>query len=74
MNARRIVVSPQHDDFPSLLAEALNALDAAEWHAARAADELQCSSTQLIQFLKAEPRAMQRLNDERQKLGFRPLR
>ncbi len=53
----RLNVSSQHDDFPALLAEALDVLFASEDDPKAAALLLGCSPTQLIRFLKAAPRA-----------------
>ncbi len=72
--SKRIVISPQHADYPALLAEALNALNESQWHVSQAAQELECSSTQLVQLLKHEPRALELLNKRREELGLRPLR
>ena len=69
----RIVVSPEHDDFPALLAEALDAVAANDFDVKRAAESLECSSSQLIKFLKDEPRALKMVNDKRHALGLRAL-
>ena len=72
--AGRIAVSATHDDFPALLAEALDVLAAADWNVGEAADRLGCSSSQLTRFLQSEPRAFALLNRERAERGLRPLR
>jgi hypothetical protein len=72
--SKRITISAHHADFPALLAEALNALNASQWHVSQAAEKLQCTSSQLIQLLKLEARALQLLNQHRQQLGLRKLR
>ncbi len=69
----KIVVSPAHDDFPSLLAEALDRLEAHAMGVKAAAAALGCSASQLIRFLKDEPRAFLQLNRSRAGLGLRPL-
>lgn len=69
----KIGVNPQHADFPSLLAEALDYVAAADWDAKVAAQSLSCSTTQLVRFLKDEPAAFQRLNAQRVERGLRPL-
>ncbi|MHC4876221.1 MAG: peptide chain release factor family protein [Planctomycetota bacterium] len=71
---QRIAVNPSHQDFPSLLAEALDVLSAADWDVGAAASQLQVSTSQLAKFLKLEPRAFALLNAERQKRELRPLR
>ena len=70
----KIVVNPSHDDFPSLLAEALDILKQAEMDVKRASQQLGCTPTQLLKFLKLEARAFQWLNENRNKHGLPPLK
>jgi hypothetical protein len=70
----KIVVSPDHDDFPALLAEALDRLAACDWDAGAAAKRLGVSASQLVKFLKLEPAAFQQLNRERQRRELLPLK
>lgn len=70
----RLVINPGHDDFPALLAEALDYLAACDDDVPAAATALGCSPTQLIKFLKHEPRALALLNGRRQAKGLRPLK
>ena len=70
----RISVSPGHEDFPALVAEVLDTLDAVEFDFAAAACQLQVTSSQLGKFLKLEPTVWQRVTAERQKRGLRPLK
>jgi hypothetical protein len=69
----RIAVSPDHDDFPAVLAEALDVLHAGSFDPRIAGLALGCSSSQLIKLLKEEPRAMRLINEARGKEGQRPL-
>ena len=69
----RIVVSPTHDDFPALLAEALDRLASTGFEPKSAAAALGCTPSQLVKLLKDEPRALLLVNDRRQALGLRPL-
>jgi hypothetical protein len=69
----RIAVAPEHDIFPSILAEALDALDAQGLDLKSAADSLGCTPSQLTKLLKEEPRALAQVNDHRRELGLRPL-
>lgn len=69
----KLSVSREHDDFPALLAEALDTLDASEDDPKRAAERLGCSASQLVKFLKLEPRALRWLNDRRAARGLHPL-
>jgi hypothetical protein len=70
----RIAVSPTHEDFPALLAEALDALAAGELDPKRAGERLGCTASQIVKFLKKEPRAMLQVNQARSELGLHPLR
>ncbi|NQU25692.1 MAG: peptide chain release factor-like protein [Candidatus Nealsonbacteria bacterium] len=72
--AGRLSVSRSHDDFPTLLAEALDVLAAVEADAARAADRLRCSSSQLVKLLKQEPRALALVNRWRGQRDLHPLK
>jgi hypothetical protein len=72
--AGRIVVSTEHDDFPSLLAEALDALETYEYDVRAAADRLGCTASQLTKLLKSEPRALLRVNERRRLADLHPLK
>lgn len=74
LQGRRIVVNPEHRDVPGLLAIALDCLAAHDWDAGRAAETLDCSTSQLVRFLADEPLAFGRLNEERRVRGLKPLR
>lgn len=70
----RISVNCEHADFPALLAEAL---DVVVQHGAElkgAAQDLDCTPTQLLHFLQLEPRALQSVNQERERRGLHKLR
>lgn len=71
---QRIRINPEHEDFPSLLAEALDQLAAGDWDMATAAARLKCSATQLARFLQLEPPAFTLLNQQRQARGLHPLK
>jgi hypothetical protein len=70
----RIAVSPQHVDFPALLAEALEAAFAEGGDVGAAAGRLGCTRSQLVKLLRAEPRALASVNAHRGILGRKPLR
>ena len=70
----RIVVSPTHEDFAPLLAEALDAIERHRFDVAAAAGWLGVSSSQLVKLLRVEPRALKQVNDRRSELGMKPLR
>lgn len=71
--AGRIAVNPRHDDFPALLAEALDFLTAAEYEVTAAAQRLDVTPSQLMRFVKLEPAAWTQLNAARRKRGLRTL-
>lgn len=70
----RIVVNPDHDDFPTLLAEAMDVLASCAFDVKAAAERLDCTATQLTKFLRDEPRALLQINESRRPLGLHPLR
>ena len=70
----RIAVRATHDDFPTLLAEALDVIDARAADLKDAAGALGCTASQLIKLLKKEPRALPLVNDARRQRGLHPLR
>ena len=73
LRGQRIVVAAEHDDFPALLAEALDAVTGHEYDLPVAAAQLQCSASQLLRLLQMEPKAMHQVNQSRRERGLRPL-
>lgn len=73
VRGRQLSVSAEHEDFPALLAEAMNRLAACDWEAAIAAGQLSLTTTQLVKFLKLEPESLNQLNSARQSKGQRKL-
>ncbi len=69
----RIAVNLDHEDFPAVLAEALDVLYAGSFDPRIAGRALGCSPSQLIKLIKDEPRALCLINEERKKKGQRPL-
>ena len=69
----RLQINPAHVDFPCLLAEALDAISAAEFDPKPAARHLDCSPTQLVKLIQHEPRAMVWWNDRRLERGLHRL-
>lgn len=70
----RLRVNPAHQDFPALLAEALDVLHAAAWEDASAAAALGITRTQLVGFLADAPVALALLNANRAQRCLPPLR
>lgn len=69
----KISCNPEHHDFPSILAEAMDVLAAGSWDPRNAALRLECSTSQLIKLLKDHPPALVKMNQERDARGKRPL-
>ncbi len=61
----RLAINPGHDDFPTLLAEALDVLDHAGYDLPAAGDRLKVSASQLVKLLRHEPRALVQVNAQR---------
>jgi hypothetical protein len=72
--AGSLAIRPDHEDYPTLLAEALDAIAAGEDDVGRAAEMLGCTASQLVKLLKKEPRALAQLNQRRRDRGLHPLR
>jgi hypothetical protein len=70
----KILINPQHDDFPAILAEALDHLAAAEWLPAAAGEQLGTSASQLVKLLKLESEGLALVNRQRQVAGLSALR
>ncbi|MHB8863548.1 MAG: peptide chain release factor family protein [Pirellulaceae bacterium] len=73
-HAGRLRVSSAHEDFPALLAEALDVLEACQYDIPSAAQQLATTASQLVRFLAGEPRALEQVNRQRAACGLRPLR
>jgi hypothetical protein len=70
----RISVSTTHEDFPALLAEALDVVFAQDCDLPPAAEALDVSPTQLVRLLADEPRALLAVNAVRTARGQHALR
>jgi RF-1 domain len=71
--SRRIVLSADHGDFPTLLAEALDTLAALDYDTAKAAAVLSVTGSQLVKLFQKEPAVLARVNAERTERGMRVL-
>ncbi len=71
VNSMRIVVSGKHQDFPPMLAEAMDVISSVQFDVPTAAQRLQCTTSQLIKFLKIEPHAFSWLNSARKTAGLK---
>ena len=74
LRAQKISVALSHEDFPSLLAEALDCLSTADFDVKECAEQLGTSSSQLVRFFKLEPEALIYVNERRATRKLKPLR
>ena len=70
----RIACNPDHDDFPALVAEALDYIADGGWDPAQAARRLGVTPSQLIKLLKDHPPALVGCNAEREAKGLRKFK
>lgn len=68
-----IVINPEHADFPSLLAEALDLIRYRHAEVQHSAQQLGTTVSQLRKFLRLEPRAWTLVNDWCQQFGHPAL-
>ncbi len=73
LKGTKIQCNNQHRDFPSLLAEALDVLEAQNDDPSQAAIALKISTSQFVKFIGKEPAALAGLNERRKKDGKRGL-
>lgn len=71
---QRISCNESHADFPALIAEALDAIDAKSFDVRVAAAALGCTSSQLIRFLARVPPALEFVNQNRESQGLHRLK
>ena len=69
-----VSINPHHDDYPAILAEALDLMAVGEYDPRHAAKVLNCTSSQLIKVLRLEPRALHLVNEQRRRFGVGALR
>ena len=70
----RLSVDPAHDDFPGLLAEALDWIVFFEFDVKQAAEKLRITTSQLVKFLKLDNRGLKLVNSGRLKRELHRLR
>ncbi len=69
----RLAVRRDHEDFPTLLAEALNVVMDRNADLTVAAETMGCTRSQLTKLFKVVPEALQLVNRRRRSLGLLPL-
>ncbi len=70
----KVACNPEHEDFPSLLAEAMDVIADAGWDLKKPSIRLDVSASQLLKLLKDHPPAMVKLNLERVKQGIHAMK
>ena len=70
----RISINPEHGDFPALLAEALDVLNAHEGDVQTTAAALGCTVSQLVKLFKLRPAVLEQVNRRRAEQGLPRLR
>lgn len=68
----KIACNAAHEDFPALLAEALDVIACRQGHLSSSAEQLGCTASQLMKLLAKEPDAWQRMNEIRHSHGLPP--
>ena len=74
VKAGRIACSPRHEDYPSILAEAMDVIAACNWDPRKAALRLECSASQLVKLAKDHPPALLMWNRQRESRGMHLLK
>lgn len=69
VHSGKILINPSHEDFPALIAEALELIHPQSGELKEAADRLECTPSQLLKLLKLEPAVFQRVNEWRKLAG-----
>ena len=74
MRQQKLSLNPSHHDFPAMLAEALDMIDACRGDVAKAGRRLDITTSQLLKLLREEPRALELVNQWRTKGKLRPMK
>jgi AraC-like DNA-binding protein len=74
LRTQQISIARTHEDFPSLLAEALDCLNTRDFDVKECAQQLGTSSSQLVRLFKLEPEALVYVNEQRAKRKRKALR
>jgi hypothetical protein len=70
----KLAINPRHPDYPALLAEALDMIEASALDLPKAALRLCCTPSQLLKLVKDHPPAFEALNKQRAARRRRPLK
>jgi hypothetical protein len=69
----KLLISHEHQDFPLVLAEALDAIEAHGYELGAASGWLGCTFSQLLKLLRSEPHALMLVNERRASRGLGEL-
>lgn len=70
----KIHCNESHDDYPAMLAEAMDVIAAMRWEPSKAAIRLECTPSQLIKLVKDYPAALHHWNAQRRERGEHDLK
>lgn len=70
----KIVCNPKHADYPALLAEAMDMIEACKSDVKKASVRLECSMSQLLRLLRCHPEALEAVNNARRERGLHPMK
>ena len=74
LRGKQIEISRKHADFPALLAEALDRIAVCSADVRLAAEKMKTNTSQMIRFLKKEPKGLTLVNRLRSEQGMPPLK
>lgn len=74
VRAGKIVLNTRHQDFPAMLAEAMDVLAACSWDPRWAGKRLACTPSQLIRLVASHPPALVEMNQRRAERGEHPVK
>ena len=63
----RIACNPEHQDYPAILAEAMDVIADAGWDVPKAALRLETTASQLVKLVKDHHQAFAKMNEQREK-------
>jgi hypothetical protein len=74
LRGRQLMIAADHDDYPAVVAEALDRLETVGYEMRPAADSLGVSMSQLVKLFRAQPAAWVVINRLRREVGLPPLK
>jgi hypothetical protein len=74
LRGRQFMIAADHDDYPTVVAEALDLLETVGYEMRPAAEALGVSMSQLVKLFRAQPAAWVAINRLRREVGLPPLK